>query len=61
MFRVWPVLQRAPKGVQGIHGVIDGLLFFDIGSCCVKQFAHTCRQCLSARGKLRGKISDGLT
>jgi hypothetical protein len=31
--RVRPILQRAPKGVQGIHRIIYSMLFFDIVSC----------------------------
>ena len=33
VFRVRPILQRAPKGVQGIYRIIYSMLFFDIVSC----------------------------
>jgi hypothetical protein len=33
VFRVRPILQRAPKGVQGIRRIIYSLLFFDIVVC----------------------------
>jgi hypothetical protein len=33
VFRVRPILQRVPKGVQGIYRIIYSMLFFDIVSC----------------------------